>query len=269
MKQKQLSTSRRFRFASHSRADKYGYVESSVNAEPLLDARRALRKNGFTNVTIEHLFTKALAEPIKNARYLNGRYVCGRFYEFDTVDIATVVTRQEGRDMSILKHKNVPETTIEALAEQAESEVQKRQAGTSRERTRSRFIHSLPVPLLRTLTQTLTWLNEYWGIKIPPVMDEPYMTGAAVISNVGIFDTNDTRAFANLPTAFGTGLFVALHGVEEQAVADNGTVTTQKRLPFTFTVDHRMLDGHEGFELLSDLRERLETPKNWLEPLAD
>lgn len=91
------------------------------------------------------------------------------------------------------------------------------------------------------------------------------MTGAAVVSNVGAFDTQHTRAYAHLPASFGTGLFVVLHGVEEQAVAENGTVKAQKRLPFTFTVDHRVMDGHEGFDLLSNLRDRLENPQRWLQ----
>jgi pyruvate/2-oxoglutarate dehydrogenase complex dihydrolipoamide acyltransferase (E2) component len=265
MKRKQLSTSRRFRIASHSPADQYGYVESSVNAEPLLEAQQTLQTNRDTDVTIEHLFVKALAEPIEEARYLNGRFVLGRYYEFETVDIATVVTREEGQDMSIIKHTNVPETAIETLAQKARTEAHKSKAGSGGEKTRSQLIHSLPISLLRTITGTLTWLNEYWGVSIPPVMDEPYMTGAAVVSNVGIFDTKDTRAFAHLPSAFGTGLFVALHGIEEQAVAENGTAKTQKRLPFTCTVDHRLLDGHEGFQLLSSLRERLENPESWLQ----
>lgn len=264
MERKPLSTSRRFRIASHSRADQYGYVESSVNAEPLLAAKQTLHQDGHTDVTIEHLFIKALAEPIREARYLNGRFVAGRFYEFETVDIASVVTREGGRDMSIIKHKNVPGTPIETLTETARSGAKKSKTGQSGEETRKKLIHALPIPLLRTITRTMTWLNEYWGVSIPPVMDEPYMTGSAVVSNVGIFDTEDTRAFAQLPTAFGTGLFVALHGIEEQAVAENGSVKAQKRLPFTCTVDHRLLDAHEGFELLSGLRERLEAPEGWL-----
>lgn len=265
MEQKKLSTSRRFRIASHSRADQFGYVESSVNVEPLLELKRTLEQNGHTEVTIEHLFIKAIAEPIKEARYLNGRIVGGQYYEFETVDIASVVTREQGRDMSILKHKDVPNTPILALAETAKSDAKKSKSGQSGEKTRSNLIHSLPIPLLRIITRTLTWFNEYWGVSIPPVMDEPYMTGSAVVSNVGVFDTQDTRAFAHLPTAFGTGLFVALHGIEEQAIAENGSVSAQKRLPFTCTVDHRLLDGHEGFDLISALRERLQNPKNWLQ----
>lgn len=268
MDRKDLSTSRRFRIASHGPADCYGYVESSVNAQPLLDAKQKLHQNGHPNVTVEHLFVKALADPIGKARYLNGRFVWGSYYEFDTIDIATVVTREEGRDMSIIKHKNVPETSVDVLAETAQSSTRTSQAGESGEKTRSRLIHALPISLLRPLIRTITWLNEYWGVSIPPAMDEPYMTGAAVVSNVGIFDTEKTRAYAHLPAAFGTALFVVLHGIEEQAVAENGTVKAQKRLPFTFTVDHRVMDGHEGFDLLSNLRERLENPGRWLEPLS-
>jgi chloramphenicol O-acetyltransferase len=265
MDRKQLSTSRRFRFASHGGADKYGYVESSVNAKPLLDARESLHKDGHTDVTIEHLFIKALTEPINEARYLNGRFVFERYYEFDSIDISSVVTREQGRDMSIIKHENVPETDIESLARTAKSDAEQSKAGESGEKERSKLLHSLPIPVLRFITGTLTWLNEYWGFSIPPVMDEPYMTGAAVVSNVGIFDTEYSRGYAHLPAAFGTGLFIVLHAIEEQAVAEDGTVKAQQRLPFTMTFDHRVLDGHEGFELLASLREQLENPENWLE----
>jgi hypothetical protein len=110
MKQKRLSTSRRFCIVSHSPADQFGYVESSVKAEPLLEATDTLRQNDHTNVTIEHLFINALSVPISEVRYLNGRIIGGRFYEFDTVDIASVATRAQSRDMSIVKHKNVPNT---------------------------------------------------------------------------------------------------------------------------------------------------------------
>lgn len=173
MERKELSTSRRFRIASHGPADRYGYVESSVNAHPLLDARDTLHRNGHTDVTVEHLFVKALADPIRNARYLNGRFVCGSYYEFDTVDIATVVTREEGRDMSIIKHENVPKTTIDTLAETAKSDARRSQAGERGEETRSRMIHALPIPLLRTLVRTMTWLNEYWGARFPPRWTSP------------------------------------------------------------------------------------------------
>lgn len=98
------------------------------------------------------------------------------------------------------------------------------------------------------------------------------MSGAALVSNIGVFDISPMRAYANPFSKLRCPIFVALHRVEEQSVARNGETVVEKRLPFVMAVDHRFVDFHESVQLYDKLRTVLkEYPDqlNDLQSIAD
>ncbi|HEX6807020.1 MAG TPA: dihydrolipoamide acetyltransferase family protein [Gemmatimonadaceae bacterium] len=76
------------------------------------------------------------------------------------------------------------------------------------------------------------------------------------VSNLGMFGIDQFTAIINPPEA---GI-VAVGAVEDKPVVVDGQVVGRKRVRFTMSCDHRVIDGATGARFLQDLRRMLENP---------
>jgi pyruvate dehydrogenase E2 component (dihydrolipoamide acetyltransferase) len=76
------------------------------------------------------------------------------------------------------------------------------------------------------------------------------------VSNLGMFGIDQFTAIINPPEA---GI-LAVGGIEEKPVAQDGTLVVRKRLRVTMSCDHRVIDGATGARFLQTLRHMLENP---------
>ncbi len=84
-----------------------------------------------------------------------------------------------------------------------------------------------------------------------------YQGGTFAISNLGMFGIDNFDAIVNPPHA---GILAVGTGVKKPVVGDDGELTVATVMSVTMSVDHRVIDGALGAELLQAIVENLENP---------
>lgn len=75
-------------------------------------------------------------------------------------------------------------------------------------------------------------------------------------SNLGMFGISEFTAIINPPNA----CILAIGGIRDVPVVDNGDVVPGKMMTITLSCDHRVVDGATGAEFLGDVKAMLEDP---------
>jgi pyruvate dehydrogenase E2 component (dihydrolipoamide acetyltransferase) len=88
-----------------------------------------------------------------------------------------------------------------------------------------------------------------------------YQGGSFAISNLGMFGIDNFDAVINPP--HGAILAVGA-GVKKPVVGDDGQISVATVMSVTLSVDHRVIDGALGAELLKSIVDNLENPMGML-----
>lgn len=86
---------------------------------------------------------------------------------------------------------------------------------------------------------------------------QEYQGGSFAISNLGMFGIDNFDAIVNPPHA---GILAVGTGVKKPVVGDDGELSVATVMSLTMSVDHRVIDGALGAELLAAIVENLENP---------
>lgn len=84
-----------------------------------------------------------------------------------------------------------------------------------------------------------------------------YQGGSFAISNLGMFGIDNFDAIVNPPHA---GILAVGTGVKKPVVGDDGELTVATVMSVTMSVDHRVIDGAVGANLLKAIVDNLENP---------
>lgn len=83
-----------------------------------------------------------------------------------------------------------------------------------------------------------------------------YAGGSFTISNLGMYGITEFSAIINPPQA----AILAVGGIEEKPVVEDGKVVPGKVMRLTLSADHRVIDGAAGAEFMKTLQKYLENP---------
>lgn len=86
------------------------------------------------------------------------------------------------------------------------------------------------------------------------------MGGSFTISNLGMFDIEEFIAILNPPQP----MILSVGAIREIPVVENGKISIGKRMKMTLSSDHRALDGAMSAVFLTDLKNILENPREYL-----
>ncbi|MEJ2035500.1 MAG: 2-oxo acid dehydrogenase subunit E2, partial [Maritimibacter sp.] len=89
------------------------------------------------------------------------------------------------------------------------------------------------------------------------LMPHEYVGGSFAISNLGMMGVDNFDAVINPP--HGAILAVGA-GVKKPVVKDDGELGVATVMSVTLSVDHRVIDGALGAELLAAIKDNLENP---------
>jgi pyruvate dehydrogenase E2 component (dihydrolipoamide acetyltransferase) len=107
------------------------------------------------------------------------------------------------------------------------------------------------------VAQIATEIRELAGRAREKKLQPEEYTGATFsISNLGMFGIHEFTAVINPPEA---GI-LAVGGVEETPVVEDGQVVIRSRMKMTMSCDHRVIDGALGAAFLATLKKMLEEP---------
>ncbi|PIE13108.1 MAG: pyruvate dehydrogenase complex dihydrolipoamide acetyltransferase [Rhodobacterales bacterium] len=84
-----------------------------------------------------------------------------------------------------------------------------------------------------------------------------YQGGSFAISNLGMFGIDNFDAIVNPPHS---GILAVGSGVKKPVVGADGELTVATVMSVTMSVDHRVIDGALGAQLLEQIVQNLETP---------
>ena len=88
-----------------------------------------------------------------------------------------------------------------------------------------------------------------------------YQGGSFAVSNLGMFGIDNFDAVINPPHG---GILAVGAGVKKPVVLDDGTVGVATVMSVTLSVDHRVIDGALGAQLLQAIKDNLENPMGML-----
>ena len=88
------------------------------------------------------------------------------------------------------------------------------------------------------------------------LMPEEYQGGSFSISNLGMFGVKQFDAVINSPQA----CILAVGAGEQRPVVKDGQIVPATVMSCTLSVDHRVVDGAIGAELLASIKRYLEEP---------
>jgi pyruvate dehydrogenase E2 component (dihydrolipoamide acetyltransferase) len=89
---------------------------------------------------------------------------------------------------------------------------------------------------------------------------QEYQGGSTAISNLGMYGIKDFQAVINPPH----GSILAVGAGEQRVIAKNGAPTIVQAMSVTLSVDHRVIDGALGAEVLAAFKGLIERPMGLL-----
>jgi len=120
----------------------------------------------------------------------------------------------------------------------------------------------LLVPVIKNADQkSLSYINqevkELAGkAKVKKLGMDEMQGNTFTISNLGMFGIEEFTAIINPPDA----CILAVGGIIEKPIVDNGEIKVGKMMKVTLSCDHRVVDGATGSEFLNTLKSLLEDP---------
>lgn len=89
---------------------------------------------------------------------------------------------------------------------------------------------------------------------------EEMTNGTFSISNLGMFGIEEFTAVINPPE----GAILAVGTIRDEPVVEEGSIVPGKRMRFTMSCDHRVIDGATGAKFMAALKRIVESPLNML-----
>jgi pyruvate dehydrogenase E2 component (dihydrolipoamide acetyltransferase) len=86
---------------------------------------------------------------------------------------------------------------------------------------------------------------------------QEYQGGTFAVSNLGMYGIDNFDAVINPPHG---GILAVGSGVRKPVIGEDGEVTTATIMSVTLSVDHRVIDGALGAQLLDQIVQNLENP---------
>jgi pyruvate dehydrogenase E2 component (dihydrolipoamide acetyltransferase) len=124
----------------------------------------------------------------------------------------------------------------------------------------------LVVPVIRntdtlSLSRIAETARELGGKAKNKQLDVNALSGSTfTVSNLGMFGIEAFAAVVNP----GEGAILAVGGIADEAVVEDGKLTAGKRMRVTLSCDHRVMDGAQGAKFLATLKGMLEHPMRLL-----
>lgn len=108
-----------------------------------------------------------------------------------------------------------------------------------------------PLPVLSTEMKQLAA-----KAKEGKLQPHEYQGGGFSISNLGMYGVKEFKAIVNPPQA----CILAVGASEEKVVVDNGDMKVASVMTVSLSVDHRVIDGALGAEVLASIKDYLQNP---------
>lgn len=235
------------------------YGKLTVDATEALAYLDHVRRTTGEKATVTHFVGKAVGEALKQAPTLNGYLRLGAYVPHDTVDLAYLVSLEEGQNLAKAKVCDIDKKSVAAIARELRELAGKLHEGRDDQFNKSQGpLQILPTWLLRPLLWTTGVVTSSFGLSVPALGLEAFPFGACIVTSVGMFGLDEGYApptpFARVP------VYVLVGALRDAPAVEAGKLVVKKQLTITATLDHRFIDGHQAGVLARVVRSVFENP---------
>lgn len=237
-----------------------------INAAQLVPFLKEESERTGTKITVTHAIIKALGQVLKLTPEVNGRLVLGRYYPSDTADVGCLVNMRsdQGFDLGLTKVTDADSKSLADVARSLQRNAASLRSGKDEfHEARKPVLEWMPTFLLEPVVAVTGWLASL-GITIRTIGVQGHPFGTAIVTSVGMLGLDmcfvPHTPFARVPVLVMVGKLQLKPHVNQ----DTKELTLIQKLPVTFTVDHRFLDGSQGAIMAQRFQEIMETPSKFL-----
>lgn len=227
-----------------------------------LDYLARLRARTGVHVTVTHITTRALALAVARFPQTNGFVARNHVYVRDDVDIFMQVSTEGGTDLSGIKIGRADQKTTLDIAREAAERIAVLRARKDKrvEQTKS-LLGQIPRWALGRIVRGLGYLTYDWDVDLSRfgvVKDE---FGSAMVTSVGMMGVR--TAFAPLLPFSRCPIVVLVGEIEDRPIVEDGQVVVRPILSVGATLDHRLIDGAQGGQMIGIFREYFADPERF------
>ncbi|RMF10241.1 MAG: hypothetical protein D6762_01945 [Candidatus Neomarinimicrobiota bacterium] len=222
----------------------YGTMDIDITtAEEFVRESRAAGKR----ITMTHLVTAALGRILKNdIPEVNVFIRRGKFVPREDVTVMVAVNMKRGQEMGSIRIHDADKKSVFQIAEEIRTKAATARQGVENETMKNKFVlGSIPWPFRRFTFVLLKWITNTLGFELPFLGLTHSAFGSILLSNIGTHGLNTGMAAlfpgAKLPAV------IIMGKAEPRPVVRDGEIVIRTIMPFTATIDHRVMDGfHAG-----------------------
>lgn len=237
------------------------YYCNTVNIEPIQKYIKEKRREG-KRITMFNVVVTALLQVLNQRPNLN-RFIAGRrLYKHDSFEVLYTVKTDLSDDglESVAKIQLAEDDNIDSVTENMTETVQSIIDGSEEKWDDKliRYFSKAPRWLLRSILNVLRWMD-FHGILPSFFLDTIPMYSSVFVSHLG--SIGGGSLFHHLYEFGTTSVFLTIGKVYEKPIKNrDGSVSWQKSVDLSFTIDERIVDGYYMIKSLNMLDQLLLNP---------
>jgi pyruvate/2-oxoglutarate dehydrogenase complex dihydrolipoamide acyltransferase (E2) component len=250
-------------------ADPQVYGWTDLEVQPALDYINKISKESGQRITITHFMGRAMAEVFRRHPSINCVLRFGKIYPRKDIDIFfQVASDSSGEDLSGTLVRRADRKSMIEIAREMTEGVREIRNGDDKTYKKSKgMIGLLPGIAVGPLLDFLSFINYKLNIWSPLLGTPRDSFGSLMITNIGSLGLD--QAFGPLVPYSCCPALMVMGAIVEKAVVRNHQVVIETVLPLTITLDHRVIDGMHGSQMVKTLKAIFRDPNHELDSNSD
>ncbi len=231
-------------YAAPNEGKIYGTMDIDITASQQFVTQARADGN---RITLTHMVTAALGRIFKlDLPEINVFIKRGRYVERDDVSVMIAVNMKKGQEMGSIRIRHADQKSVFEIAEEIRTKAAASRQGEENTTVRNKYtLGAIPWPFRRFTFLVLKWITNTLGFQIPALGLTHSAFGSVLLSNIGTHGLNTGMAAlfpgAKLPCV------IIMGKAEKRPVVRDDEIVIRTIMPFTATIDHRIMDGfHAG-----------------------
>lgn len=232
------------------------YGAMDIDVTDVMKAIKEARKSGL-KITITHVMASVLSNVfIHDLPELNTYILWGKLHPRDRVIAGVSVLLDKSGELALAKIENAHQKSMPEIVDELTQKRNDLLKGKQDSTVKSKHIlASIPWPFRVFVYKIINFLANTVGISLPFLNLTPNSFGSFILSNIGSLGLDEGFAAlmppANIPVVFTLGK------VEEKPVVRDGKIVIRTIMKLGATLDHRIVDGFQGSQLMRHINKRI------------
>lgn len=246
------------------------YGSLTLRMEEALRYLDAFRQATGKRATVTHLMAKAVAAVLQAMPDANAVLRMNRIYRRKRIGVFFQVVLEDPDtgdiDLSGTLIRDPETKSLAEIVDEFEAKVQqvRSRKDTDLESTRSLF-RRVPSLLLNRLLKVISFVGYTLNLDLSRLGMPRDPFGSIMVTNIGSIGLQE--AYVPLVPYSRVPILVALGGVEDTPVVEDGRIVPGKTMRVCATFDHRVLDGSHAATMARVLRQWIEHPFEHFDPV--